>query len=105
MLELFLNAYQGWRWNEITIELLKDLGRADLTASYGFGKLVFYEKLSAADWRYLGRLVIPAPAPKAEFSSERTTKKVFGSGFPRLWQEWQRGLVKEVDSMLESAQR
>mgnify|MGYP005832798545 CR=1 FL=1 len=49
MLELFLNAYQGWLWNEITIELLKDLGRADLTASYGFGKLVFYEKLSAAD--------------------------------------------------------
>lgn len=55
---------RGWLWNGIT-ELLKDLGRADLTASYGFGKLVFCEGLSPADWRYLGRLVIPAPAPKS----------------------------------------
>lgn len=44
-------------------------------------------------------------AGQVPFLENRAAKKVFGSGFPRLWQEWQRGLVKEVDSMLESAQR
>ncbi|MGQ9678407.1 MAG: tRNA pseudouridine(13) synthase TruD [bacterium] len=74
MLELFLNAYQGWLWNEIAKELIKELGRSDLTTTYGFGKLLFYEKLSSSEWRYLKRLVIPAPAPKADFKSERVAR-------------------------------
>lgn len=74
MLELFINAYQGWLWNEIAKSLLEDVGLARLSVPYGFGRLVFYERLSPSDLRYLARLVIPAPAPKAEFKSERVAR-------------------------------
>ncbi|MCR4423064.1 MAG: tRNA pseudouridine(13) synthase TruD [candidate division WOR-3 bacterium] len=74
MLELFINAYQGWLWNEITKALIEEMGLARLFAFYGFGKLLFYEKLSHSEMRYLGRLVIPAPGPRAEFKSERVAR-------------------------------
>lgn len=39
------------------------------------------------------------------FSENQAAKKIFGSSFPRLWQEWQKGLVCQVDSMVKGAGR
>ncbi len=74
MLELFINAYQSWLWNEIMAALLGELGLAKIQVSYSFGKLLFYEQLSDGMMRYLKNLAIPAPAPKAEFKSDRVAR-------------------------------
>lgn len=74
LLELFLNAYQSWLWNEVMATLLMEMGLGKITVPYGFGKLIFYESLASEEVKYLTRLVIPAPAPKAEFKSERVAR-------------------------------
>ncbi len=74
MLELFINAYQGWLWNKVVAVLLEELGCAHLAIDYGFGRLVFYDTLSSEQASYLGRLVIPVPGPNAEFKSERVAR-------------------------------
>lgn len=74
LLELFINAYQSWLWNEVMATLLMEMGLGKITVPYGFGKLIFYESLSSEEVKYLTRLVIPAPAPKAEFKSERVAR-------------------------------
>lgn len=74
MLELFINAYQSWLWNEIMGTVLNKLGLGKIIVPYAFGKLFFYDKLSPDETKYLTRLVIPAPAPKAEFKSEQVAQ-------------------------------
>ncbi|MGB9741576.1 MAG: tRNA pseudouridine(13) synthase TruD [bacterium] len=76
LLELFINAYQSWLWNETLRLLLEELGRADLRVRYRLGEMVFYEKLTAAEARYLFRLVIPVPGPRAVFKSEKISRIV-----------------------------
>ena len=74
MLELFINAYQAWLWNKILAALLSDIGVAQATLAYPFGKLSFYRHLSPADARYLSQLKIPAPGPRATFTSDRVAR-------------------------------
>lgn len=74
LLELFVNAYQAWLWNEALFSLLAELGLSLLELDYPFGKLAFHRELTPAQSRYLSRLVIPAPGPDAEFSSERAAR-------------------------------
>lgn len=76
MLELFINAYQGWLWNEILAQLLEEMGVVKLVVPYSFGELKFYEELSSAEAGYFNRLTIPAPGPKAEFKSDRVARIV-----------------------------
>ncbi|MEO0079610.1 MAG: tRNA pseudouridine(13) synthase TruD [candidate division WOR-3 bacterium] len=74
MLELFINAYQAWLWNEILAALLREIRVVAAELSYPFGKLAFYRSLSPADCRYLSGLTIPAPGPKAVFASDRVAR-------------------------------
>jgi tRNA pseudouridine13 synthase len=76
LLELFINAYQSWLWNETLRVLLEEMGRAHLRVRYNLGEMVFYENLTADDFHYLSRLQIPAPAPRAEFKSEKVNRIV-----------------------------
>ncbi len=73
-LELFINAYQSWLWNETLRQLLVDLNLADYQVNYRFGWMVFYRDLTSRDRHFLNELTIPAPAPKAEFNSEKVAR-------------------------------
>ncbi len=73
-LELFINAYQSWLWNETLRQLLIDLDLTDYQINYHLGRMVFYRDLTKKDWYFLKELTIPAPSPKAEFTSERVAR-------------------------------
>jgi tRNA pseudouridine13 synthase len=74
LLELFVNAYQAWLWNEIVAALLAELKVPLRPLDYSLGTLAFYDELNPTDAKFLSRLVIPAPGPDAEFSSERVSR-------------------------------
>jgi len=74
LLELFINAYQSWFWNETLRILIEELGRAHRRVRYRLGELVFYQDLAPDEFRYLSRLLIPAPGPRAEFKSEKVAR-------------------------------
>jgi tRNA pseudouridine13 synthase len=74
LLELFVNAYQAWLWNEILAALLAELKVPLRQLEYSLGTLAFYDELSPTDAKYLAKLVIPAPGPDAEFASERAAR-------------------------------
>jgi len=74
LLELFINAYQAWLWNEIMAGVLADLKVPLRALEYSHGTLAFYDELTPAQDKYLGRLVIPAPGPDAEPESERVAR-------------------------------
>jgi tRNA pseudouridine13 synthase len=71
LLELFVNAYQSWLWNQILTEVLQAMGLGKLRVWYNLGEMVFYEELSQEQFQYLGQLFIPAPGPRAQFPDER----------------------------------
>ncbi len=71
LLELFLNAYQSWLYNEILCALLRKLGIPTREVAYSQGRLAFYQVLAPDQLRYLDRLTIPVPGPGAEFASDR----------------------------------
>ena len=71
LLELFLNAWQSWVWNE-TLTLVLERSGLDLRRlEYNLGTFAFYRRVDAGQFRYLSRLVIPAPGPRARFTSDR----------------------------------
>jgi len=74
LLELFVNAYQAWLWNETLAALLAELKVSLRTLEYSLGTLAFYDELNPTDAKYLSKLVIPAPGPDAEFASERASR-------------------------------
>jgi tRNA pseudouridine13 synthase len=74
LLELFVNAYQGWLWNEILGALLAELKVSLRELEYSLGTLAFYDELNPTDAKYISKLVIPAPGPDAEFASERAAR-------------------------------
>ena len=74
LLELFVNAYQAWLWNEIMAALLAELKVPLRQLEYSLGTLAFYDELNPTDAKYLSKLVLPAPGPDAEFASERAAR-------------------------------
>ena len=74
LLELFINAYQAWLWNEIMAGVLADIKARLRPIEYSFGTLAFYDELNPAQDKYLRRLVIPAPGPGSEPASERVVR-------------------------------
>lgn len=71
LLEIFINAYQAYIWNE-TIKALIKLRNLDyFKVNYNFGDLYFYCKLDLQDYKYLAQLVISAPSYKAEFTDHK----------------------------------
>jgi len=74
LLELFVNAYQAWLWNQTLSVLLAEMKVPVRELTYSHGTLAFCDGLSPTDARFLSRLVIPAPGPDAEFSSERAAR-------------------------------
>ena len=74
MLELFVNAYQAWMWNETLSGLLDDIGASHHRVHYGLGEFRFYERLTPNNLRYLKKTMIPALGPGAEFASDRVAR-------------------------------
>jgi len=71
LLEMFINAYQAYVWNETVKELLNLKKIEYIKCRYGFGDLYFYEELSNNDYPYLADLSISAPSYKAQFADEQ----------------------------------
>lgn len=74
LLELFVNAYQSWLWNETVVALLRDQGVATTQASYSQGKLLFWHSLSPSLAAFLDRAAVPTAAPDAAYRSERVQR-------------------------------
>jgi tRNA pseudouridine13 synthase len=74
LLELFINAYQGWLWNEILAALLAEMKIPLRKLEYSLGTLAFYDELNPTDAKFLTKLIMPAPGPDAEFASERAAR-------------------------------
>lgn len=70
LLEMFINAYQAYVWNETVKALLKLRKIEHFTSRYGFGELYFYKELNNSDFSYLAGLSVPAPSYKAKFADE-----------------------------------
>ncbi|MCX7785690.1 MAG: tRNA pseudouridine(13) synthase TruD [candidate division WOR-3 bacterium] len=64
LLEMFINAYQAYLWNETLKKLIQNRKIKYFSVKYRFGELYFYEKLSSAEFNYLRDLVVPAPSYK-----------------------------------------
>jgi tRNA pseudouridine13 synthase len=71
LLQLFLNAYQSWIFNETLTGLLRSLGVPTREVPYQGGRLSFYRSLSPEQERQLAVAEIAAAAPDARFRSER----------------------------------
>ncbi len=71
LLELFINAYQAYFWNQIMAEVLTRLKVRTRQLGYSVGTFLFYEELAPKQHRYLKKLIIPAPGPGARFTSDR----------------------------------
>jgi len=70
LLELFINAYQAYIWNETLNLFLKNLGLDLYPLPYRFGELLFYRHLPEKSRAYLLNCSIPSPAPKSQFPPE-----------------------------------
>lgn len=71
LLDLFLNAWQSWLWNETVVELIRSLGVKSSTLDYSQGQLVFWHQLTPEQMKFLSRAVLPTAAPGISFASER----------------------------------
>lgn len=74
LLELFVNAYQSWLWNQVLYRLLQEMGLTAFRLQYNLGEMVFYQSLTDKQRNYLARLNIPALGPKARFPDERVER-------------------------------
>lgn len=74
LLELFINAWQAWVWNETLAVVLERTGVTLRRLDYGLGTFAFFETLNPGQTRYLSKLVIPAPGPRARFESDRVER-------------------------------
>lgn len=70
LLELFLNAYQSYLWNETLAGLLARLKVPTRQVEYSVGTMLFYERLAPDKLSYLRRMEIPAFAPGTAFKSD-----------------------------------
>ncbi|MEO0075185.1 MAG: tRNA pseudouridine(13) synthase TruD [candidate division WOR-3 bacterium] len=71
LLEMFINAYQAYLWNETVKELVKSRKIDYFKVNYGFGELYFYEEIDQTDYDYLSSLDIQAPSYKAKFTDHK----------------------------------
>ncbi len=71
LLELFVNAYQSWLWNETLVTLLRELGVRTAAARYSLGEMLFWRDLSPTLAAFLDKSVLPAAAPDSSYRSER----------------------------------
>ncbi|MCX7757103.1 MAG: tRNA pseudouridine(13) synthase TruD [candidate division WOR-3 bacterium] len=75
LLEMFINAYQAYVFNETLKAVLKSLPISLFTVRYRFGELYFYENLSPDTVNYLSNLIIPSASYKSTFK-ELTLKSI-----------------------------
>lgn len=76
LLELFLNAWQSWAWNEVLARVVARACPRVVEERHPFGVLRFWEQPTPAALRYLEKLVIPAPAPDARSKSDRVMREM-----------------------------
>jgi tRNA pseudouridine13 synthase len=78
LLELFVNAYQSWLWNETVVALLRDQAVTATPVAYSQGELLFWRHLSPTMAAFLDRSVVPTVAPDAAYRSERVQRAANG---------------------------
>jgi tRNA pseudouridine13 synthase len=74
LLELFVNAYQSWLWNETVVALLRDQAVPATAAPYSQGELLFWRSLSPTMAAFLDRAAVPTVAADATYKSERVQR-------------------------------
>lgn len=71
LLEMFINAYQAYIWNE-TLKKLLEIRRIDYFPSkYSFGDLYFYNEITGENLKCLNETVITAPSYKSTFTDPK----------------------------------
>ncbi|MEO0072849.1 MAG: tRNA pseudouridine(13) synthase TruD [candidate division WOR-3 bacterium] len=74
LLEMFINAYQAYVFNETLKQILKSLSLGLFSIRYRFGELYFYQALSLDHLNYLKSLVIPSASYKSSFPEPKIKK-------------------------------
>ena len=70
-LEMFLNSYQSYLWNETLSQLIMSFGLKTDAVPYSGGELLFYRELNPKAREFFAGHEIPAASPTTESSSER----------------------------------
>jgi len=71
LLELFLNAYQSYIWNETLAQLVTSFGLKTVAVPYAAGELLFYLELSPEAQEFFRESEIPVASHKAVVPNER----------------------------------
>jgi tRNA pseudouridine13 synthase len=71
LLELFLNAYQSYLWNETLAQLIASFGSKSVAVRYAGGELVFYLELNTEARKFFDEWQIPVASHKTETRNER----------------------------------
>jgi tRNA pseudouridine13 synthase len=71
LLELFLNSYQSYLWNETLSALILSFGLKTQTVAIAQSELPFYLELNPEARKFFGDHRIPAPGQGTEFTDER----------------------------------
>jgi len=74
LLEIFINAYQAYIWNETLKKILEISNFNYFTKKYRFGELYFYNELTKDTLKYFQELSIPAPSYKSSFTEPELKK-------------------------------
>ena len=76
LMELFLNAYQSYLWNETLSALIVSFGLKSETVSISECEVLFYLSLNPEARRFFEEYAIPAAGQGTELSSERMARVV-----------------------------
>jgi tRNA pseudouridine13 synthase len=76
LLEMFINAYQAFLWNE-TLKGLLEIERVEIfKRKYRFGDLYFYDKIAEDKLKYFQGISIPAVSYKTQFKDNKIKQAV-----------------------------
>lgn len=75
-LEMFLNAYQSFLWNETLAQLIVSFGMKTTALPYSGGELLFYLRLPPKAQKFFAEHEIPVASPQTQFTSERIQRAV-----------------------------
>jgi tRNA pseudouridine13 synthase len=76
LLEMFINAYQAFLWNETLKKLLEIEKVGTFKRKYRFGDLHFYDELAEDKLKYFQVITIPAVSYKTQFNDDKIRQVV-----------------------------
>jgi tRNA pseudouridine13 synthase len=76
LLEMFINAYQAYVWNETLKGLLEIEKVETFKRKYRFGDLYFYDEIAEEKLKYFQEIFIPAVSYKTQFNDNKIEQAV-----------------------------